>query len=375
MSTVIVAKEDLGRIFENLKAAFRVIGPVLEGDVVVLGELDDLARMPSGRRDRQGPGMYRLGDVTDSKIFSFSIGPDSFKRFLHPPLREEYTFKKSKKRLQIQAIPPSGHDMRTAFFGMRACDLAALKLLDKVFLKGPVQDNHYALLRQNAFIVAVPCVRPGDNCFCSSMHTGPDVRDGYDLSLTELDGFFVVETGSAEGKALLDGVPARPAGPDEEAQKAATLDRCRELMKKSINVRALPRVIDNNLDHPRWADIAARCLGCGNCTQVCPTCFCTTGYDHIPLSCLSRKTSERCGSRRRAWDSCFSINFARVHGGNFRPSRRARFRQWMAHKLAYWIHQFGTPGCVGCGRCITWCPVGIDLTQELEALSATRTAP
>jgi len=375
VSTVIVGKAELGQIFERLKATFRVIGPILDGDVIVLGELDDLARMPSGRQDRQGPGTYRLGDATDSEIFSFSVGPDSIKRFLHPPMREEYTFRKSKKRLQIQVISPDGQETPTAFFGMRACDLAALKLLDKVFLEGPVKNGHYERLRRNAFIVAVQCVRPGDNCFCSSMHTGPDVRDGYDLALTELDGSFFVEIGSPKGKEILDGVPAQPAGPKEEAEKAATLDRCRQLMKKFANVRALPRIIDNNLDHPRWAEVATRCLGCGNCTQVCPTCFCTTAYDHVPLSCLSRKTAERCGSRRRTWDSCFSINFARVHGGNFRPSRRARFRQWMAHKLAYWIHQFGAPGCVGCGRCITWCPVGIDLTEELETLSATRTAP
>lgn len=372
---LILRKENLARLFDRLKADYRVIGPVVEGDTVMLGELEDLASMPIGRRDRQGPGFYRLEDDGQARFFSFTVGPDSVKRHVHPPVQNEYFFSKSRKRLHIRAAHPFAEERPTAFFALRACDIAALKLLDKVFLQGPVQGRRYQAVRERAFILAVNCLHPADTCFCHAMHTGPEVRDGFDLALTELEDAFLVEIGTRAGKEMLDGVSTVEATPREAEAKAAALEACRNRMKRSVPLRALPQVLYNHLEHPRWGETAARCLGCGNCTQVCPTCFCTTAHDHVALSCLAQKEAEWCGSRVRLWDSCFSINFARVHGGNFRPSRRARYRHWVLHKLAYWIDQFGAPGCVGCGRCITWCPVGIDVTEELQAIATPRNVP
>ncbi|MCB0197785.1 MAG: 4Fe-4S dicluster domain-containing protein, partial [Anaerolineae bacterium] len=127
-----------------------------------------------------------------------------------------------------------------------------------------------------------------------------------------------------------------------------------------------PNLLYQNLEHPRWDHIANRCLSCANCTQVCPTCFCS---DVVEVSDLENHKDERL----RVWDSCFSLDFSHVHGGNIRPTTRARYRQWLTHKLASWIDQFGTLGCVGCGRCITWCPVGIDLTEEVRAIREAST--
>jgi sulfhydrogenase subunit beta (sulfur reductase) len=155
-------------------------------------------------------------------------------------------------------------------------------------------------------------------------------------------------------------------------KKKAGISRCREAMTKKMKTGDLPGLLYRNSEHPRWAEIAERDLGCGNCTMVCPTCFCNSSFDTVSVQAISSNLREFSGVRRRSWDSCFSKNFARVHGGNFRPSRRARYRHWMTHKLAYWIDQFGRPGCVGCGRCITWCPVGIDITRELEELRRVR---
>jgi ferredoxin len=128
-----------------------------------------------------------------------------------------------------------------------------------------------------------------------------------------------------------------------------------------METRGIHDLLYQNFEHPRWDEIAARCLSCGNCTMVCPTCFCTNVED------VSDVTGHR-AERWRRWDSCFTMSFSYIHGGSVRTSAKARFRQWMTHKLASWIDQFGTTGCVGCGRCIAWCPVGIDLTEEAQAL-------
>ena len=136
-----------------------------------------------------------------------------------------------------------------------------------------------------------------------------------------------------------------------------------EVRPGAINQAHIKELLYRNLEHPRWEDVARRCLSCTNCTLVCPTCFCTTVEDATDLSGGHAE-------RRRRWDSCFSMDFSYIHGGYIRPSVKARYRQWMTHKLATWIDQFGTSGCVGCGRCITWCPVGIDITAEVKAIRA-----
>jgi sulfhydrogenase subunit beta (sulfur reductase) len=224
-----------------------------------------------------------------------------------------------------------------------------------------------ALLRK-PLIASVNCLSPGGNCFCLSMETGPEVTQGFNIALTEIGDYFLVETADDVADEIISGVMYETAGDPEIEEKNSRLSACKARITKSLKTGDLPDVIYRNLEHPRWEEIARRDLACGNCTMVCPTCFCNSSFDRVSMPSMSRNHEESSGVRVRTWDSCFSRNFARVHGGNFRPSRRARYRHWMAHKLAYWIEQFGAPGCVGCGRCITWCPAGIDLTHELEEL-------
>lgn len=360
-----IKKYNLSSLFEKLKSAYRVIGPKVEDSVIILSDIE-YADIPSGYRDQQGKGTYRISKGDDINIFSFSNGPDSFKRFLYPPSSEIFSFQKGRKGFQVR---PSAYSERAvAFLGIRSCDISALKLYDRIFLEGHVKDRNYQRLRSDSLVIALNCIYPGDNCFCSSMGTGPEVKDGFDIALTELDDSFLIEIKTVRGREALEGLPLEEAESKDIAGKDSRIENCRKMIKKSIRAQELPSVIYRNLEHPRWTEIAKRDLECGNCTQVCPTCFCNSSYDHIEISSISKKYIEFSGTRMRTWDSCFSRNFARVHGGNFRPSRRARYRQWMSHKLAYTFEQFGLTGCVGCGRCITWCPAGIDITEELEAL-------
>lgn len=377
-----IKKDTLRLIFDRLRDSYRIIGPRIENSVIVLAEIE-FEDLPVGYKDHQGRGVYQLSnpplpsfgkggagglgeDQQKGSVFSFSVGPHSFKRFFHPPVKELFAFKKSRRGISIATSLKK--EKPFAFIGMRACDISALKLYDRIFLEGPVRDRDYDSLRKDSLIIAVNCLYPGDNCFCHSMGTGPELKDGFDLAISELADSFLLEAGTSRGKDILPGLPSEEITDIDMNEKSARAENCRKMMKKSVKSHELPWLIYRNLEHPRWAEIASRDLECGNCTQVCPTCFCNSTYDLLHFSWISRESQEISGRRMRKWDSCFSRNFARVHGGNFRPSRMARYRQWMSHKLAYMLEQFGLPGCVGCGRCITWCPVGIDITEELEAL-------
>jgi ferredoxin len=199
------------------------------------------------------------------------------------------------------------------------------------------------------------------------MQTGPKAATGFDLSLTEIldDGphRFLVEAGSEQGLTLLESLSHKQATEYDQQVAEDLITNTTKQMGRTIDIKNIKEVLQNNLDHPRWDDVALRCLSCANCTMVCPTCFCTTVED---VTDLSGDNAERW----RRWDSCFSLDFSYIHGGNIRNSTKSRYRQWMTHKLANWIDQFDTSGCVGCGRCITWCPVGIDITKEVAAIQA-----
>jgi ferredoxin len=200
------------------------------------------------------------------------------------------------------------------------------------------------------------------------MDTGPRAEAGFDIALTEVieDGrhYFVCEAGSERGGELMATLPTSPLEPAESEAADAGIARAAAQQGRVMETAGIKELLYDNYDHPRWDEVSERCLTCGNCTMVCPTCFCTTVED---TGDLTVETAER----TRVWDSCFTMDFSYVHGGSVRGSARSRYRQWMTHKLATWIDQFGTSGCVGCGRCITWCPVAIDITEEVAAIRAT----
>ena len=370
-ATVVVERADLPQLFAALQAAgYQILGPTVRDGAIVYDELATVEDLPVGWTDEQDGGTYRLKRRTDAALFGYAVGAHSWKRFLHPPLLRLWQAKPEGGRVQVadeaEVIP------KRAFFGVRSCELHAIAIQDRVFLEGPYVDPHYQARRADVFIVAVNCGQAGGTCFCVSMNTGPRATGGYDLALTEvLAGarhYFVIEVGSPQGAAILQGVPHSPAHKGDVAAAAQVVDDTAAHMGRTLNTGGLKDLLYHSYDHPRWDEVADRCLNCANCTMVCPTCFCTSVEDGTDL--LSGAVE-----RRRRWDSCFNTDFAYIHGGSIRPSPKARYRQWMTHKLATWIDQFGTAGCVGCGRCITWCPVGIDITAEARAIQESAGAP
>jgi sulfhydrogenase subunit beta (sulfur reductase) len=360
---VTIALEALDGLVAGLRRRGRtVLGPVVRDGAVVLGELESAADLARGVVDAQEPGLYRLQPAPDGHAFAYSHGPDSFKRVLHAPELTLFRARRDERSFSL-SDPPAPPSL--AAFGIRACDLAALRVQDRVFLGGPFTDPAYAARREDLFLVALACTRSGGTCFCASVGTGPHPEGPFDVRLTELDGDgatrLLAEAGTPRGADLLAEVPHDAATGADRAAAENALARAAASQRRSLPVDGLAERLRANYEHPHWDDVARRCLACGNCTQVCPTCFCTTVEDATDLAGTE-------AVRTRRWDSCFAPDFSYIHGGSVRPSIRARYRQWLMHKLATWTEQFGVSGCVGCGRCITWCPARIDLTEEVRAL-------
>ncbi len=361
---MVVAREDLQQLLDALTAqGYQVLGPRVRDGAIQYDELSSLADLPIGWTDRQDGGFYRLEKRDDEALFGYVVGPSSWKRFLHPPTVTLWRSRRTEEGFELVESPQD--PPKYAFFGVRPCELHAISIQDRVFLQGPYVDPIYRSRRAGIFVVAVNCGQAGGTCFCTSMGTGPRARKGFDLALTELlDGErhdFVVEVGSPAGAEILAQVAHRPATPEDRARVEEIEAETSRQMGRQMETAGLKELLYANLEHPRWEEVASRCLTCANCTMVCPTCFCTTVED---VTDLTGQEAER----RRLWDSCFTMEFSYMHGGSVRSSARSRYRQWMTHKLATWQDQFDVIGCVGCGRCITWCPVGIDITQEVAAI-------
>ncbi len=361
----VVDRSGLEALLHALQSrGYRTLGPTLRDGAIVYDEIRSTADLPAGWTDEQDGGHYRLKEREDGALFGYAVGPQSWKRFLHVPLQTLWRARRAGQGFEI-LDEPAPESPAQAFVGVRACELAAIAAQDRVFLGGEHKDPHYRARREAAFIVAVNCGTAGGTCFCTSMKTGPQAVEGFDLALTEVlsetDHVFLVEVGSERGAEVAAELEGREPT-DAEARAAEDAVRAAEAsMGRVLETEGLKDVLYRNYEAPHWDEVAERCLACANCTMVCPTCFCATVEDVTDLAGLE-------ASRVRRWDSCFTLDFSYVHGGSVRTSRGARYRQWITHKLATWHDQFGSSGCVGCGRCITWCPVGIDLTAEARAV-------
>jgi sulfhydrogenase subunit beta (sulfur reductase) len=353
-------------VAQLMERGYRCLGPQAENGAIVMRVLES-ADLPRGLQAEQAPGHYRLTQDPHQRYFAWANGPQAIKPLAFAPQETLWQVRRDAAgALQFEAVLPEAPAL--AIIGVRACDLAALALQDAHFLREGRRDPHYARRREQLFLVAVQCAEPAATCFCASTGDGPTPTTGYDLALSELADGFIAVAGSDKGQAVLAALNLAPATSQQiEAARqqgvAAAAAQTRRLPGRNLRDALMSR-----LEHPRWDAVAARCLACGNCTAVCPTCFCHAESD---APALDGETS----GHERVWDSCFGESHGHLHGFNVRPDIRSRYRQWLTHKLAGWHDQFGRSGCTGCGRCIAWCPVGIDLTEEVAALTGHSDQP
>lgn len=361
---VVLERQHLQQLLDVLsKRGYRILGPTVRDQAIVYDEVRSLEDLPAGWTDEQNAGTYRLKKRADNALFGYVVGPHSWKKFLLQP--DVRLWQAKSDETGLKAVESKEETSRSAFIGVRSCELHAIAVQDKVFMAGEYVDPSYKSRRENLFVVAVNCVQAGGTCFCTSMKTGPKATFGFDLAITELANterhYLVAEAGTETGAAVLGEVTHREASEEEKAAAEGAVEECSRQMGRTLSTAGIKELLYRNYENPRWEDVASRCLTCGNCTMVCPTCFCTTVEDYTDLS-------GQLAERRRRMDVCFTMDFSYIHGGSIRYSPKARYRQWMAHKLATWVDQFGVSGCVGCGRCITWCPVAIDITEEARAI-------
>ena len=338
---------------------YRCIGPMVQDDAIVYDDLSSVDQMPRGVRQHQSPGSYRLHNSGDDYLFNWANGPQAIKPLVFAS--EELLWQcESDDNRKLQFIETTPEAKKIAFIGARPCDIAALYIHDRHFLQQAYRDPCYLARRQNMLLITVNCTQPAETCFCASTGDGPRASYGFDIALTELNHGFLLESHTEAGQSIARELQLLKPD-DHKIQQADAMLKQAAVQQRRLPAGNLKTVLFNNLDHPQWDDVAARCLSCGNCTAVCPTCFCHSEIERPQL--------DGSGSQHlRQWDSCFTSGHSYIHGITIRADTRLRYRQWLTHKLGSWHEQYGRSGCVGCGRCITWCPAGIDITEEVSAI-------
>lgn len=359
-SKSVFTKEGLERLVSVLRSqGYRVIAPRHDGVAVVYDAIATAADLAEGWTDSAEGGTVRYSQTAGPARFATSMGVQGWKRHLYPPRQLLFSAEKAGSGFRVHE--PKSKEAPMAFLGVRACEMKAIQIQDNVFGQSGFSEPGYLQRRRDALVIAVECSRAVSTCFCDSAGSGPALETGYDLKLNELaNELYLAEAASEEGLVLLAHLSLREPTPAELEEAALQPHAARAMQTRHLDPEAKD-LLARSLESPHWKTVAERCLTCGNCTMVCPTCFCTTVEDVTDLSGTHAE-------RWRSWDSCFTIDYSYIHGGAMRTEGASRYRQWITHKLSSWHDQFGTSGCVGCGRCIAWCPVGIDITAETTAL-------
>ncbi|MDG3088536.1 4Fe-4S dicluster domain-containing protein [Vibrio hannami] len=360
-----LARQNFSLLFEALGSlGYKIIAPVIRNGAILFDSVTSPGELACGVRERQAPGKYSLDSDSSGHFFSWNTGLQGLKPLLFKPEQTLWSCRAEDSGLSFHQAPLGAE--KIAVIGVRACDLAALALQDKHFLFGPYQDEFYKAQREKLLLVAVNCSASGEQCFCVSTGTGPEAKFYYDLVLDELDDGFLLEQGSDKGLAVLDALSLEPASAERCAMAKVQVNAAAKNQNKQMPDERKLQQLTELLADRHWESIAERCLSCGNCTLVCPTCFCSKQESkrHLFPDAEGGVISEQV----RLWDSCFSVEHSHIFGKNFRPTISSRYRQWVTHKLANWQSQYGRSGCVGCGRCITWCPAAIDLVEEVQDL-------
>lgn len=348
--------DDMLKVLQN--KGYKCVAPRYIDGAINYATLNQARELPWGMEDEQGSAHYKVIKTGVKRAFAFTLPAQSVKPMLfkaHETIWKVIRNVEGKLAFESQVVYE-----KIAVFGVRACDLRAIAIQDRIFIDDAYQDIRYLKRRENQFLIAMNCTSSHNNCFCVSLGDSPRATSGFDLAMTEVNAGFVVAIGSALGQEVMDVLNLPKASPATIEGAASGITFAANQQTKSIPpIHEVATKLIQNLEHPQYDDIANRCLSCGNCTNSCPTCFCHTEIEEPTIS-----GNDSCHVRK--WDSCFTLDHSYTHGETAHENPKHRYRQWLTHKFGTWYEQFQTNGCVGCGRCITWCPVHIDITDEIK---------
>jgi len=332
----ILEKESLGKFIEYLEKDYAIVGPRRKADKYVFDYIDDPAEL--------------------ALDYTTTILPP--KKLFFPPREPLYRYEKVGSEVNLHDLSERW-DKKRVLFGVHPCDLNGLLILDGVF-NDKFKDPLYLHRRKNTLIICIMCENPTEYCFCDAMGTGPTIEDGYDLLMTDIGDRYYFEPGSRAGRGILKGALFKNATKKDEKKKEAKVLEIKNKLHSDFSVDGLDGDMKGKFWSRFWDAHTKKCVLCGACNFTCPTCYCFDVVDETNF------TGEK-GERVRIWDSCHFENFALVAGGlNFRGGRVPRIKLRLYHKFCYSIEQRGGYDCVGCGRCIQFCPGRIDLREIIK---------
>ncbi|XOV78621.1 MAG: 4Fe-4S dicluster domain-containing protein [Aestuariibacter sp.] len=359
MDKVFLPRSDLASLYQALTdEGYQVIGPQVKNGAILYEPLDNIEQLPWGQQEEVEAGRYTLVDSEKSRCFSWNTGPQSLKPWLFKPTQMLWTAETSEDGFRFKMQEPEAKHL--AFLGVRSCDIAALYLQDKHFMHGSYPDPWYTEQRKKLCLVAVNCSRSASTCFCCSTEDGPEATYGFDILLDELDDGYLILAKSGKGSRVMSNLKVQASTEEQRQQATQQIQTAAQQQRKMPDGKSLLKIAEH-LNDTQWLQIAERCLACGNCTSVCPTCFCSKQESQTEINTEQHQ-------QVRYWDSCFSEKHSYMGGKHIRGEISQRYRQWLLHKLVTWQEQYQRSGCVGCGRCISWCPAAIDIVEEVNLM-------
>ncbi|KPK76815.1 MAG: hypothetical protein AMJ79_05320 [Phycisphaerae bacterium SM23_30] len=332
-----IKKDKINTVLDFLIKKYQVFGPVQKDDLVV-----DFGRIQNGAQ----------------ACLEFSNTNEPAKKLFFPQAETLFSYTGS-DAAQVSELKP---EKPRIIFGMRPCDAKSLSLLDAVFDGPDYKDPYYIVKRKNTTIFTLACRRPRSNCFCDSLGIGPFSKKDTDVFMADLGDRYVFEPITPGGADILNKIPGLENARPTDAERLKNLrSEAESKVARKVDLDNLPEKLARIFDHPFWDGIHQKCLGCGICTYLCPTCHC---FDIVD------EQKDDKGRRIRIWDSCSYPTFTlEASGHNPRATGKERMRQRLMHKFRYFVENYGEIACVGCGRCINHCPVGSDLIREIENIN------
>ena len=338
MEKRLVKKDELLRIVKKVGAEFNVFAPVRVEDNVLFKSL--------------APG--------EEPLLTFANTKNAPKGVFFPRTEVMIRYVRTPKGTVLKGVELEARD--AVLFGVRPCDARSFVLLDLLFDQDKYKDPYYIAKREKATVVTLACTPvPYTACFCTSVGGGPVDGTGSDVLVTDIGDAYLVEFLTPKGERLVKYFGEAKATAEAENKKETAAKEAIEQIKSVIPAREVKPILDVSFDHPFWDTIHKRCLACGTCTYLCPTCHC---FD------ISDEMKYDDGRRLRNWDSCmFPLFTKETSGHNPRPTQKERWRQRVMHKFKYYVDNFNAVACVGCGRCVMYCPVNIDIRKIVEDIS------